>query len=325
MPDTQLEAKRISSAFNLLRFGNRHWKGAEFGQIAFRGQGDSKWELTPSAFRLGEKIGWGDDAIETPALGSSREQAIAEYYAVRRFVELADQIGLPLPGDLMRFRAATDKSGREEELFWTEKWIPDEFLELAAIAQHHGVRTRLLDFTFDPLAAVYFAASKALELRKSENPPSHFTVWALDLRFTRTVWSRKPGFPERIKEIVVPRAGNPYLRAQRGLFLVDVGATRTDESGSKWNAKPLNEIIAERSTYWIEQSGGWPGIDLEKGFFLPFIRIDIRVGLAPGVLARLQSQGINEATIYPSHDRVVSALGSLDAQGLLTTQAPNAL
>jgi len=56
------------------------------------------------------------------------------------------------------------------------KFLPVNFLEWLAIAQHYGVPTRLLDWTMSPLAALYFALEKHVEEEISESA----VVWILD-------------------------------------------------------------------------------------------------------------------------------------------------
>jgi hypothetical protein len=57
-------------------------------------------------------------------------------------------------------------------------------LETLAIAQHHGVPTRLLDITHDAFVAAFFAADDARDETKLRDVP-RFGVWAVDLSLVR--------------------------------------------------------------------------------------------------------------------------------------------
>ena len=294
---------------DLLRFGNEIWKDATFQQIGFRGQARASWNLTPKSFRRGVKLGYDACALEAPSRNIV-EQTRAEYNAVRSFVELADGVGLDLPGDIGRFRNHRNRNGQDAEEFWSNEWPDAQDLELLAIAQHHGVPTRLLDFTHNPLVAAYFAASDCLKLLQSTEQVSEFAIWCIDLRFYRRIQRitnlqyGKTGVVERINEVLVPRHNNNFLRAQAGFFLVD------EQANENWSANggtSLDRALIERTDRWKNLKGVW-GTTKIANFFLPYVKLRIKSELAEDTLRYLHGEGIHRASVFPSHANIHPAL-----------------
>ena len=127
---------------------HERWGGRPIDWI-FRGQNDARWELMPSLFR---PENWDKDTYPS-----------YEIDLIDNFISNVNLMNLPIPNHSLDYIMDNKRN--------TKMWLGNEELSdgieydfshiVFAIAQHSGVPTRLLDFTYSPLVAAYFAANVA--------------------------------------------------------------------------------------------------------------------------------------------------------------------
>ncbi len=257
---------------------------------AFRGQYNADWKLVPKALRPGTLLGYDPKGRHyvSKGIGSQLDQHNGELVAARQFVGLADRVGLPLQGVHPFLRTnAFDTSdfgvaavGGE---VGTRDWPKPDVLPLLALAQHHGVPTRLLDFTFDPRVVAYFAVREAGK-SSIDGIEHRFAIWCI---YLPTVIRKSMDF----SVVEVERAANPFLFAQRALFIID---RRLDDQPRESVSPSLDERIEKLS-------------ESENAV----LKVTAPASAYAEVLSRLSCEGIDLPHLMPTYDNVVRHLEQL--------------
>ncbi len=262
---------------------------------AWRGQANADWELVPAAFRPGTLLGYvtSQYVLRTSEVDlSSANRHRAEFYALYDFLHLSDKVGLRVPGDNQVFRNNEAHQKIILPTFGLPTWPPNEILEVMAIAQHHGVPTRLLDFTSNALVAAFFAASSIK--KESSDTGNHMAIWGIDRDFLYSAQIQHVPTAEDIIIVTVPRAYNGNLHAQHGFFIMDRGAGLS-------TSVQLNKTVEEFARL------AWTTNKIDPNW-KPMVKVEAPVSIVPELLQLLEVENIDRAHLMPSFDGVVAEL-----------------
>jgi hypothetical protein len=180
-------------------------------KLIYRGQADAVWSLVPALLRddkanLIRRIV--QDEEKLPKRG---HQILYEEGFVETFVNACDSQGLVVPGDSPELRKIIGHKYTNDYIFGERLWPDAELLPVMALAQHHGVPTRLLDWTKYSYVAAFFAASSAIQHDFDTDKEKNIAIWALDVE-------GKNLYADLLEIVDVPGATSINLAAQGGCF-----------------------------------------------------------------------------------------------------------
>lgn len=209
-------------------------------KLIFRGQENSKWELTPNLFRsIPHFIARKFDGL-----------AFIEWTYLHSFVKACDLNGVQIPYDSMVFRNDFLNEFPNSCALAPTKWPLSEYYELLSFAQHYGISTQLLDWSYQPLVACYFAASNVV---KSNNIQGEFSIWCMDIEKINLL----NDFQKKNIEIIdVPKSLNQNISSQQGCFtLVRQDVTRgshctfCEEKNRIKEVTLVNNLVAKKQQH----------------------------------------------------------------------------
>jgi hypothetical protein len=294
------------------------------GTFIFRGHYSNKYKLVPYALRnggLNSFLPTKDIVDERSYLISQLEfvQMISEYQLLHKFYNTCDRYHLKVP-ECPRLREGIVKGYDPYSFILRENWLPKEFWEVAALAQHYGVPTRLLDWTYNFNTALYFAIkdyvkplsandvllrTETLLKKRGKGEEPYCEIWAMD---TKVVVAKEGKLP--LVLIRPPYNGNPNLAAQEGVFTLWSLIKPVHTEGGKWkfdtsfkDDTPLDQLLVEKLNE----------LSVEEKTYI--YRISFPRQASIEIYEYLKRLGHTAAMLFPGYDGVTLAMKEDNAFG----------
>lgn len=244
----------------LLRASNPVWheSDSDIPRWVFRGHRNAAWRLKPQAWRspaegnrlhvmierlATAEVGASDGTDAVVPSGTNLHKALAwthaEKLVVNEFRRIGWRMGFDVdePDTSYSLDLSYDPGIIDDTRDGPDSESPFFSANDIGIAQHYGVPTRFLDWTFNPIFAIFFAQ----EDYGPDLDGTDLCVWAMDMNAVESMYDFKGGIGTTLLRPFLPRRrGNDFMLAQDGLLL---------------------EVQHEWALGFFQQNGAWPSVE----------------------------------------------------------------
>lgn len=229
-------------------------------------------------------------------------QYLKEIRVLMNFFDRGDKVGLKIPAG-QDIRELLDHNDKREDKY-RYYWPNPNYFELISLAQHYGVPTRALDWSYDYKVALYFSVKNILNNGYFCNEkPNNAILWAFNYKHLEMDYLLSENNPFAIKYYRPEYNSNLNLNAQKGLFTFVMNDLR------HISKEPFDEFVFEILSKVDEFHviNGKKVVEFpegEKAFFKFIIPEDIK----PEILNELYLDGYSEEYLFPGYSGVTKSI-----------------
>lgn len=217
--EINLESNQIDLVFELLRLDKNYLSNffkeifnnfitetkyippeaeTKFDNFIYRGQVNHEWDLVPNSLRCIDKI-------NMPYTKNELENLL-------QFLKCCDEMAIPTPHDSHKIRDNIKNLLNSNTIMNGNNWVTQDYYELLGYAQHYGLSTRLLDWSYHYLVGLYFSSIEML--KKQKKKPQYFSLFILCIDHLESKTFSK------CMKIDIPSGLNKHISLQQGCFVL---------------------------------------------------------------------------------------------------------